>query len=62
MWIRCTISADGGMQNCVVVEQSPPSADFASAAGALGRLFRIGPRTRGGRPTAGLVIVQRIDF
>lgn len=50
--LDCTVLEDGRM-DCVVTNEDPPGQGFGAATLELSRLFRVGPTTTAGEPTAG---------
>lgn len=53
----CLVSAEGGLQQCKVAEETPPGAGFGLAAIRLSTAFRFKPAVLDGRPVESLVTV-----
>lgn len=60
--IRCTVTAKGLLQSCVVVSESPADAGFGDAALKLSRLFKMKPKTQDGAPVDGGEVTIPIVF
>ena len=41
--MTCAVGADGGLQDCRVIEETPPERGFGDATLALAPLFRMTP-------------------
>ncbi len=53
--LRCAIGTDGRMADCAVLSETPPGLGFAQAALKVAPLYRVGPTSKSGEPTAGAV-------
>ncbi|MDO1559218.1 TonB family protein [Brevundimonas sp. 2R-24] len=51
--IRCSVSADGALQNCTVIEESPTGYGFGLAVLQMAQTFRMRPQLRDGVPVSG---------
>jgi protein TonB len=55
--IRCDVRPDGGLRNCVIIEETPKGQGYGRAALKAARYFKMRPRAAGGRPAPRTVIV-----
>ena len=60
--IKCEVTAQGAMRDCVVVDETPVEFGFGSAALKLAPRFRMRPVTRNGEPVSGAVVTIPIRF
>ncbi|HEY8572639.1 TonB family protein [Phenylobacterium sp.] len=51
--LGCTIAANGLLEGCRVLEETPADQGFREAALRMSRLFKMRPTTRSGEPVAG---------
>jgi len=59
--LHCVVAAEGTL-GCYVASEDPPDQSFGAAALKLSKLFKMGPLTRDGAPTAGGEINIPIRF
>jgi TonB family protein len=55
--LKCTVSTEGYLSNCVVLSENPPGRGFGAAALKLTPRFRMRPAQRDGHPVAATVII-----
>lgn len=60
--IRCLVKADGRLEQCEVLSESPVDYGFGAAAVELGRRFVMKKTTRDGAPVTGAVVMIPIVF
>lgn len=60
--IRSEVTAEGGLDKCVVTEESPGGVGFGEAALKLSSLFKMRPQTKDGLPVRGGVVNIPIRF
>ncbi len=60
--LRCTVSAEGQVENCVVASESPAGSGVGEGALRLAPLFKMKPQTRDGVPVAGAEINIPVRF
>ena len=61
--VRCIVSADGRLHDCVTVSEMPAGENFGVSAAKMSQdLFRMAPTTRDGAPVAGRSITTSIIF
>ena len=51
--IKCHVTAQGTVDNCVVVSEDPPGLGFGKAALGMACLFKMKPKTVDGQPVDG---------
>ena len=60
--IRCVVTAKGALDQCVIVDESPPDWGFGDAALALSRTLLMSPRLVDGVPTGGAIVTIPLRF
>jgi TonB family protein len=60
--IECGVTAEGGVENCAVLSETPVGMEFGKAAVAMADLFRMKPKTIDGAPVAGAKVIIPIGF
>ena len=60
--IRCVVTVDGTLDQCAVVEESPPDSGYGAAALRASKLFHMRPRLVGGVRTGGAIVTVPIRF
>ncbi|MNE07627.1 Gram-negative bacterial tonB protein [compost metagenome] len=60
--IACRIRLDTRLEDCRVVDETPPGRGFGQAALAASPYFRFRPPTRDGRPVEGREITVGVEF
>lgn len=60
--IDCRVAADGSVNSCRVVDETPPNYTFGSAAIKLSKYFQMRPRLEDGRPVDGAAVRIPIRF
>ena len=60
--IKCVVTVEGTLDQCAVVEETPPDEGFGKAALRLSPYFRFHPRIVDGVPTGGATVVIPIRF
>jgi protein TonB len=60
--ITCRIRLDTRLEDCRVVDESPPGRGFGQAALAASGYFRFRPPTRDGRPVEGREVTVGVEF
>ncbi|HEY1752209.1 MAG TPA: energy transducer TonB [Caulobacteraceae bacterium] len=60
--LSCLVSAEGRLQDCKVIEQTPPGYDFGDAALKLSRSFRMTPQLRDGVAVGGAKVTFPVAF
>lgn len=60
--IACRIRLDTRLENCRVVDETPPGRGFGEAALAASGYFRFRPPTRDGRPVEGREVTVGVEF
>lgn len=60
--LDCRVAADGSVNSCRIVDETPPNYAFGSAAIKLSKYFRMRPRLEDGRPIDGAAVRIPIRF
>lgn len=60
--ITCRIRLDARLEDCRVVDETPPGRGFGEAALAASGYFRFRPPTRDGRPVEGREVTVGVEF
>ena len=60
--MRCSVTKEGMLENCMVVEETPPHLGFGAAELKLAAKFRMHPLTRGGRSVGGGVVTVPVGW
>jgi TonB family protein len=60
--IRCSVERTGGLSACAVVRETPRDAGFGKATLRMAPLFRMKPKSVGGRPVAGAMVTIPVKF
>jgi protein TonB len=60
--IKCTVAANGTVNNCSVVSEDPDGLGFGSAAQRLSKLFKMKPKTADGQSVDGAEVTIPIAF
>lgn len=60
--LSCRIRLDQRLENCAVVDESPPGLGFGQAALAASRYFRFEPPVRAGQPVSGASVRVGVEW
>ena len=60
--LKCTVTAKGTVENCMIVSEEPDNLGFGSAAMKLSRLFKMKPKTSDGQAVEGAEVTIPISF
>ena len=60
--LNCTVAANGSIQACAVVDETPAEEGFGNAAVKLSKYFRMSPQTENGQPVDGASVRIPIKF
>jgi|GEM_PF-1549269 TonB family protein len=60
--IRCSVTTEGLLADCLVASEEPPGAGFGPAAVSMASRFRMRPMTKDGRPVGGGTVSIPIRF
>lgn len=60
--MACTVTEEGRMAGCEILEEEPPQAGFGEAALKLQRRFKMMPKTKDGDPVGGGRVVIPVRF
>ena len=51
--IKCSVRANGTLENCVVTSEDPPGFDFGAATLRISKLWKMKPKTADGQAVEG---------
>lgn len=60
--MRCRIRADGMLEACAALRETPPGQGFGAAAVRAAPYFRFEPPSIDGRPVGGQAVTLRVEF
>ena len=60
--MRCRIRADGTLEACSAIRETPPEQGFGAAAVRAAPYFRFEPPSLDGRPIGGQAVTLRVEF
>lgn len=60
--LKCRVSAIGRLIACVIVSEDPAGTGLGPMSLRVARSFRVGPRTKSGKSTAGRILVFPMRF
>ncbi|CAN5813930.1 hypothetical protein BH11PSE1_BH11PSE1_16650 [soil metagenome] len=60
--MQCSVSSDGGLNPCTVIDEDPGEYGFGDAALQIGALLRLAPLDEDGQPVAGGIVRIPINF
>jgi protein TonB len=60
--MKCLVTAEGRLQNCEILSESPEGYGFGQAALNMATLFKMRPQTRDGQPVGGATVVIPLKF
>ena len=60
--IKCTVNAKGTLENCSVLNETPPDLGFGSASIRMSKLFKMKPQTKDGQAVDGAEITIPIRW
>ena len=60
--VTCSVTLEGALSDCAILNETPPGYGFGAAAMRLTRSFWVRPATRDGKPVAGGKVTLPISF
>ena len=60
--LSCTVTPDGALTACQVLEETPADMGFGIATKYLAGIFRLAPLSRDGEPTRGMIYVFKVTW
>jgi protein TonB len=60
--VRCVVTADGGLADCVVTSETPSGVGFGKASLRLVAQYRMAPQTPDGQSVAGAFVIIPVNW